>query len=103
MELSELNFTPHSDVGANEIDIVNQHKNLIDSGNYSDATTLLNNENFEKGVRASLLNSIQNKIRKLQLYLLNEYFSEKDTYYSDEEPSLEFMKENGYKFWSKPW
>ena len=103
MELSELTFVPHSDVGANEIDIVNQHKNLINSGNYSDATALLNNENFEKGVRASLLNSIQNKIRKLQLYLLNEYLSEKDTYYSDEEPSLEFMKENGYKFWSKPW
>ena len=43
MELSELTFAPHSDVGANEIDIVNQHKNLINSGNYSDATALLNN------------------------------------------------------------
>ena len=103
MELSELTFVPHSDVGANEIDIVNQHKNLINSGNYSDAITLLNNENFGKGVRASLLNSIQNKIRKLQLYLLNEFIAEKDEYFSDTEPDTTFMKENGYTHWIQPW
>lgn len=103
MEINELNFTPHSDVGANEIDIVNQHKNLINEGKFSDATTLLDNENFEKGVRASLLNSIQNKIRKLQLYLLNEFVAEKDEYFSLEEPNLTFMEENGYKHWLKPW
>lgn len=103
MELSELTFAPHSDVGANEIDIVNQHKNLINSGNYSDATALLNNENFEKGVRASLLNSIQNKIRKLQLYLLNEFVAEKDEYFALEEPDITFMEENGYTHWIQPW
>lgn len=103
MELSELTFVPHSDVGANEIDIVNQHKNLINSGNYSDATTLLDNQNFEKGVRASLLNSIQNKIRKLQLYLLNEFVAEKDEYFALEEPDITFMQENGYTHWIQPW
>lgn len=103
MELSELRFVPHSDVGANEIDIVNRHKNLINEGKFSDATTLLNNENFGKGVRASLLNSIQNKIRKLQLYLLNEFVSDEFEYFSDTEPDAAFMEENGYTHWIQPW
>ena len=103
MELSELSFVPHSDVGANEIDIVNQHKNLISEGKFSDATALLDNENFEKGIRASLLNSIQNKVRKLQLYLLNEFVAEEDEYFSDTEPDTAFMEENGYTHWIQPW
>lgn len=103
MELKDFSFIPHSDVGANEIDIVNQHKNLINQGQYSDATTLLDNENFEKGVRASLLNSIQNKIRKLQLYLLNEFVADEFEYFSDTEPDTTFMEENGYTHWIQPW
>ena len=103
MELKDMIFTPHNDMGAEDTDIVTQHKNLIDSGNYSDATTLLNNNNYQKGFRASLFNSIQNKIRTLQEYLLNEFVADEDSYYSYDEPDAEFMEENGYKFWIKPY
>ena len=103
MEISDLNFIPHSDSGADEIDEIEQHDNLIKSENFDEATSLLDNENFEKGVRASLLNSIQNKIRKLQLYLLNEFVAENDEYFSDTEPDTTFMQENGYTHWIQPW
>ena len=94
-------FTPHNDMGAEDTDIVTQHKNLIDSGNYSDATTLLNNNNYQKGFRASLFNSIQNKIRTLQEYLLNEFEADEDEFYSYDEPTAEQM--DGKTFWIKPY
>ena len=103
MELKDIVFEPHNDMGAEDTDIVTQHKNLIDSGNYSDATTLLDDNNYQKGFRASLFNSIQNKIRTLQEYLLNEFVADEDSYYSYDEPDAEFMEENGYKFWIKPY
>ena len=103
MELKDMIFTPHNDMGAEDTDIVTQHKNLIDAGNYSDATTLLNDNDYQKGFRASLFNSIQNKIRTLQEYLLNEFAADEDEFYSYDEPDAEFMEENGYKFWIKPY
>ena len=103
MELKDMIFTPHNDMGAEDTDIVTQHKNLIDSGNYSEATTLLNNNNYQKGFRASLFNSIQNRLRSVQEYLLNQFVAEDNEYYSYEEPTAEFMEENGYKFWIKPY
>lgn len=103
MELKDVIFTPHNDMGAEDADIVTQHKNLIDSGNYSDATTLLNDNNYQKGFRASLFNSIQNKVRTLQAYLLNKFVADEDSYYSYDEPDAGFMEENGYKFWIKPY
>ena len=103
MEIRDLYFTPHSDTGANDLDIIERHNDLIENGQYDEAVTLLDAEAFEKGVRASLLNSIQNKIRQLQLYLLNEFNPDKETYYSDTEPDTTFMDANGYKFWAKPY
>lgn len=99
MELKDIIFEPHNDMSAEDTEIVTEHKNLIDSGNYSDATTLLDDSNYQKGFRASLFNSIQNKIRTLQEYLLNEFNTDKETYYSYGEPDSSFMEENGYKFW----
>lgn len=101
MELKDMIFTPHNDMGAEDTDIVTQHKNLIDSGNYSDATTLLNNNDYQKGFRASLFNSIQNKIRTLQEYLLNELVADEDEFYSYDEPTAEQM--DGKTFWIKPY
>lgn len=103
MELKDIVFSHHNDMSNEDTDIVTQHKNLIDSGNYSDATTLLDDNNYQKGFRASLFNSIQNKIRTLQEYLLNELVADEDSYYSYDEPDAEFMEENGYKFWIKPY
>lgn len=102
MEEQDITFVPHSDVGLFDIDVVNQHNNLIKEGKYSDAIALLDNENFTKGVRASLLNSIQDKIRELQLYFLNKYVAGKDEYFSFTEPDADFMDENGYIHWLKP-
>ena len=88
-------------MSAENTDIVTQHKNLIDSGNYSDATTLLNDNNYQKGFRASLFNSIQNKIHTLQEYLLNEFVANDDEFYSYDEPTAEQM--DGKTFWIKPY
>lgn len=103
MEERDFIFVPHSDVGTFEIDVVNQHDNLINEGSYNDATALLETESFNRGVRASFLNSMQDKLRKLQLYFLNEFVAEKDEYFSDTEPDTEFMQQNGYTHWLKPW
>lgn len=101
MELKDVVFSPHNDMSAEDIEIVNRHKNLINTGNYSDATTLLDNNDYQKGFRASLFNSIQNKIRTVQEYLLNSFVANDEEYYSYEEPSEVFMRENGYNFWIK--
>ena len=103
MEISEISFVPHGDVGASEMCVVEQHKALVNNNQYDDAVELLKNNNFDKGVMAYLLNSIVDKIYKLQYYLLNEYIAENDEYYSDSEPDADFMNDNGYKFWIKPW
>ena len=99
MDIQDFTFVPLSDVGAGDIDIINEHKKLIKEEKYSEATEYLNNQNFDKGFRASLFNEIQNKIRKLQLYLLNEFVAAPDEYFSDKEPDEEFVKTNGYTHW----
>ena len=71
MELRDFTFTPHNDMDIDDINVIAQHKNLISQGNYGDAGTLASNNG--KGFIASLFNGIQNKIRTIQLYLLNEY------------------------------
>ncbi len=102
MEIKDFSFVPHSDVGANELEVVRQHENLIQNNQYSDATALLDNENIQKGARASLFNSLKEKIKTLQLYFLNEYVATEEDYFSETEPTAKFMKENGYKFWIEP-
>lgn len=101
MEEKDFSFVPVSDMALSDIDIVEQHKQLLKNNNYSEATTLLNNNNYSKGMRASIFNEIINRIQTIGLYLLNSVTDPED-YYSLEEPSSDFMKNNGYKFWIKP-
>lgn len=101
MDLEELYFVPHSDAGISELSTIKQHDNLINSEQYEEATTLLDSKQFEKGVRASLLNSMQNKVRKIQLYLLNKYVASPLEYFSDTEPTDEEMGDK--IIWVKPW
>ena len=101
MKEKDIIFEPHNDMSADDIEIVTQHNNLIKSGNYSDATALLDNNNYQSGFRASLFNSIQNKIRTLQEYLLNEFAADEDEFYSYDEPTAEQM--DGKTFWIKPY
>lgn len=103
MTKDDLRFNPHSDMAIEDIEIVEQHNNLIKNKKFSDATTLLDNNDYQKGFRASLFNNIQNKIRMLQTYLLNKFVASKEEYYSFDEPNADFMDEHGYKFWIKPY
>jgi hypothetical protein len=87
MTKDDISFVPHSDMNIENSLINEEHKKLIKQGNYSDATALLNEQGYNKGFRASLFNSIQNKINVLQDYMQNEYTTENDSYYSDTEPT----------------
>lgn len=99
----DIVFEPHNDMSADDINIVQQHDNLIKQNSYDDATALLNSNKYTKGFRASLFNSIQNKMRKLEEFLLNEFVAESDELYSFEEPTIEFMEENNYTYWIQPY
>ena len=103
MEIKDIVFEPHSDMSIDDIALVKQHDNLIKQTSYDNATALLNNSNYNKGFRASLLNSFQNKLRKFEEFLLNEFAAEDDEYYSYEEPTAEFMEENNYIWWIQPY
>lgn len=91
MTKDDISFVPHSDMDIENSLINGEHKKLIQQSNYSDATTLLEEQGYNKGFRASLFNSIQNKINVLQDYMQNEYTTENDSYYSDTEPTDEEM------------
>lgn len=103
MEIKDIVFEPHSDMSAYDIDLVKQHDELIKQKSYDDATALLNNNEYDKGFRASLLNAFQNKLRKFEEFLLNEFVADDDTYYSYDEPTIEFMEENNYTWWIQPY
>ena len=103
MEIKDIVFEPHSDMSAYDIDLVRQHDELIKQKSYDDATALLNNNEYNKGFRASLLNSFQNKLRKFEEFLLNEFVADDDEYYSFTEPTIEFMEENNYTWWIQPY
>ena len=96
MTKDDISFVPHSDMDIDGVSINEEHKNLIQQGNYSDATTLLEEQGYNKGFKASLFNSIQNKINVLQNYMQNEYATENDSYYSDTEPTDEEIGEARY-------
>ncbi len=98
MTKQDISFVPVSDVALSDMEIISQHKNLIDDKNYGGATALLNNAGYEKGVRASFINGIINKIQTLGLYLLNLTANPED-YYSIEQPDPEWMRENGKLYW----
>lgn len=98
MTEKDIYFSPHNDMEIQDVPTYEEHENLISENKFSDATTLLNN-GYDKGFRASLFNSIQNKIRIIQLYILNKT-AEPDEFYSINEPSASQM--GGKQFWIKP-
>lgn len=92
----EIGFTPHNDLHPDDISLVKEHENLIKENKFSDATALLDNADYQKGFRASLFNSMEQKIRSIQEYLLNKVIAEPDEYYSYSEPTEEQMKNKTY-------
>ena len=101
MNIDELYFVPHSDAGIDELELIEEHNNLINNKQYEEAVTLLEENQSTKGMTASLLNLIQNKIRSLQLFLLNEFVASPIEYFSDTEPTAEEMGDK--IIWIKPW
>lgn len=101
MEKEDFYFVPRSDAGVSDLDIITQHDNLIKNGRFTEAVALLDNNQFEKGVRASLIESIKTKLQNMQTYLLNDYTAIQYAHISETEPTDEEM---GTKmFWVKPW
>ena len=99
MKQKDISFIPHSDMEAYDVTIVKQHKNLIAQNRFSEAVSLLDHAGHKKGFRAAIFNSIQNKIREIQMYLLNKT-AEPTEYYSLSEPTDEEMA--GKTFWLQP-
>lgn len=85
MTTNDLKFIPHSDMSIDDLTIVNEHQNLIDSNKFSDATALLNNNNYLKGFRAFIFNNIQNRINTVQNYLKDKD-TEKEEIIAQSEP-----------------
>lgn len=99
MTLDDLTFTPCSDMEIEDVPIVNEHNNLIKENKFSDANTLLKTTQYKKGIIASLFNCMEEKIRNIQVYLLNKQAAP-DELYSYTEPTPEQME--GKLFWIKP-
>ena len=101
MTKEELLFVPQSDMEIDDLSTVTQHQNLINNNKFSDATTLLDNESYHKGFRASLFNLMQNKIRMIQQFLLDKETSGSIEVYSSTEPTTEEMGDK--TFWVSPY
>ena len=99
MNQKDISFVPHSDMDTHDVSIVEQHKNLIEQNRFSKAASLLDNANHRKGFRAAIFNTIQNKLREIQIYLLNKTAAPNE-YYSLTEPTEEEME--GKIFWLQP-
>lgn len=101
MTKTEISFVPHSDMASEDAAVVLAHKKLIDSNHLAEATALLEQENYQKGYRASLFRSIEQKLQIIQLYLLNKGFKEIEEYVSDTEPAPEEIGDR--TFWVSPY
>ncbi|MBD5511661.1 MAG: hypothetical protein HDR08_10470 [Lachnospiraceae bacterium] len=99
MKQRDISFVPHSDMDIHDVTTVEQHKNLIEQNRFSEAASLLNNTGHKKGFRAAIFNTIQNKLREIQIYLLNKTAAPNE-YYSLTEPTEEEME--GKTFWLQP-
>lgn len=99
MTRNDLNFVPHSDMEIDDLETVTRYNSLIKSGRYEDAQKLLLDKGYKKGFVASFLNYLQDKLRQIQIAVLNKNAAP-DEYYSLNEPSEEQMQ--GKTFWIQP-
>lgn len=95
------NYEPYSDISINDSSTISEYDNLINNYKYSEAKEKVDNDPTlsKKGFRSSFFNEIENKIKELEVYLLNKTASS-DEYYSLTEPTDEEM--SGKTFWIKP-
>lgn len=90
---------PLSDLGIEDESMLEDYNIKVKSNKYSDAVKLLDEKKCNKGIRASILNSIKQSILNLEVYLLN-LTADADTIYSLTEPTAEQMQ--GKLYWIKP-
>lgn len=96
-------YTPNrlftNDMEYTDKETLESYMTEIESGNCSNAISILDNNLSGKGVRADIINKITDEIKKLECFVLN-LVSDNDVYYSVDEPTDEQMDEK--KFWIKP-
>lgn len=94
-----LNRIPLSDIDIDDIQIIDSYNEKINEDKFTEAVQILDNESFDKGIRASNLDKIRTNIVALETKLLS-LTPNIDTYYSVEEPTDEQMENK--IFWGKP-
>lgn len=85
LSIADFVFEPLSDVGANDIDIINEHTNLIDNNQFSAATELT-----DKGFSAALFNSLLERVSNLGTYVGGMTANEQ-IHYSYNDPNVDEM------------
>lgn len=83
--ITDFIFEPLSDVGANDIDIINEHTNLINNNQFSAATELT-----DKGFSAVLFNSLLERVFNLRTYV-DSMATKEQIHYSYNEPNVAEM------------
>lgn len=94
-------FTPYDDIGISDEEVTNAHQNLLEQHRYDEAVETIdeNPAMNKKGIRASIMNRIEERIRQLQIHLLNKTAAS-DELYSLTQPTESQM--NNKLFWIKP-
>lgn len=100
MTKEDLIYIPHNFPELKNEELLNQHKNMLDSNQYSSATNLLNQNPQIEGFRAGIFNTIEEKIVFTEAHLetktKDEFFLYKET-----EPTNDEMNEK--IIWSQPY
>ena len=91
--------TPLNDLDIEDASLLTNYKAKMGLSKYGEAVQILNEVEFEKGIRASTLNAIKKSILELEVFILN-LTADKDTLYSVEQPTLEQMQDKIY--WIQP-
>lgn len=99
MTINDLRFEPHGDMELDDLETVNNYTNLISKKCYDDAQDVLINEKYKKGYTATFFNYLQDKLRQIQMIVLNKTAAP-DEFYSAKEPTEDQMA--GKTFWIQP-
>lgn len=100
MTKDDLIYIPHNFPELRYEELLNQHKNMLNSNQYSSATNLLNQNPQIEGFRADIFNTIEGKIVFVEAHLeqktKDEFFLYKET-----EPTNDEIGEK--VIWAQPY
>ena len=96
----DIIFAPLSDIGANEIASIEEHKQLLNNESFDiEALTACLEKVENKSINASLFNLMQERIYKLGNYVANQTPIQYEVF-SEEDPDVSLMT-NGSVFFNK--